>query len=163
MFLKWRHKYVSEGCWDLGHHTWFGVCANLQAGPDLHGGTDLNRELALAWLLALYGGNPFLSWRPVTRSFDVFFDLRLNKQLSIQSKHRWLETPSRSLCTVMKYHNVCIVVANYFCARLSVILPLHIYIYVLKESTLSWAQEQVNSPSYMILSIWDKILFTRVR
>ena len=35
--------------------------------------------------------------RPVTRSFDVFFDLRLNKQLSKQSWCWWFETPSRSL------------------------------------------------------------------
>ena len=32
--------------------------------------------------------------RPVTRSFDVFFDLRLNKWLSKQSRRRWFETPS---------------------------------------------------------------------
>ena len=35
--------------------------------------------------------------RPVTRSFAVFFDVRLNKRLSKQSRHRWFETPSRSL------------------------------------------------------------------
>ena len=35
--------------------------------------------------------------RPVTRSFDVFFDLRLNKRLSKQQRSRWFETPSRSL------------------------------------------------------------------
>ena len=34
---------------------------------------------------------------PVTRSFDVFFDLRLNKRLSKQSRRRWFETQSRSL------------------------------------------------------------------
>ena len=39
----------------------------------------------------------FSSQRPVTRSFDVFFDLRLNKRLSKQSRRLWLETPSRSL------------------------------------------------------------------
>ena len=50
MFLKWRHKYVSAGWWYLGHHTWFGVRAYLQAGPDLQGGADLNRGLALTWL-----------------------------------------------------------------------------------------------------------------
>ena len=38
-----------------------------------------------------------LSRRPVTRSFDVFFDLRLNKRLSKQSKRRWFKTPSLSL------------------------------------------------------------------
>ena len=35
--------------------------------------------------------------RPVTRSFDVFFDLRLNKRLSIQWWCWWFETPSRLL------------------------------------------------------------------
>ena len=39
----------------------------------------------------------FPSHRPVTRSFDVFFDLRLIKRLSKQSRRRWFETPSRSL------------------------------------------------------------------
>ena len=39
----------------------------------------------------------FPSHRPVTRSFDVFFDLRLNKRLSKQSRRRWFETPSSSL------------------------------------------------------------------
>ena len=37
------------------------------------------------------------SQRPVTRSFDVFFDLQLKKHLSKQSSRRWFETPSRSL------------------------------------------------------------------
>ena len=41
------------------------------------------------------GGFP--SQRPVTRSFDVFFDLRLNKRLVKQSRRRWFGTPSRSL------------------------------------------------------------------
>ena len=35
--------------------------------------------------------------RPATRSFDVFFDLRLNKWLSKQSWRWWFETPSPSL------------------------------------------------------------------
>ena len=40
-------------------------------------------------LLAICGGNSpvtgeFPAQRPVTRSFDVFFDLRLNKRLSKQ-------------------------------------------------------------------------------
>ena len=39
----------------------------------------------------------FPSQRPVTRSFDVFFDLRLNKRLGKQSRRWWFETPSRSL------------------------------------------------------------------
>ena len=39
----------------------------------------------------------FPAQRPVTRSFRVFFDLRLNKRLSKQSRGWWFETPSRSL------------------------------------------------------------------
>ena len=35
----------------------------------------------------------FPSQRPVTRGFDVFFDLRLNKRLSKQSWGWWCETP----------------------------------------------------------------------
>ena len=37
------------------------------------------------------------SQRPVTRSFDVFFSLRLNKQLSKQSWGLWFETPKYPL------------------------------------------------------------------
>ena len=35
--------------------------------------------------------------RPVTRSFDIFFALHLNKRLSKQSRVWWFETPSLSL------------------------------------------------------------------
>ena len=53
-------------------------------------------------LLALCAGNSpvtgeFPSQRPVTRSFDVFFDLSLNKRLSKQPWGWWFETASRSL------------------------------------------------------------------
>ena len=47
--------------------------------------------------LAICAGNSpvtgeFPAQRPVTRSFDVFFDLRLNKLLSKPSWGRWFET-----------------------------------------------------------------------
>ena len=53
-------------------------------------------------LLAIFAGNSpgtgeFPAQRPVTRSFDVFFDLRPNKQLSKQWWGWWFETPSWSL------------------------------------------------------------------
>ena len=53
-------------------------------------------------LLALCAGNSqvpgeFPSQRPVTRSFDVFFDLLLNKQFSKQSWGWWFEMQSCSL------------------------------------------------------------------
>ena len=60
-------------------------------------------------LLAICAGNSpvageFSAQRPVTRSFDVYFDLRLNKRLSKQSWGWWFETPSRPLC---RHCNVC--------------------------------------------------------
>ena len=44
------------------------------------------------------------SQRPVTRSFDVFYDQHLNKWLSKQSIQRWFEMPSPSLwhCNIVR-------------------------------------------------------------
>ena len=80
----------------------------------------MNRqELKLWWrhqmetfsaLLAICAGNSpvigeFPTQRPVTRSFDVFFDLRLNKKLSIQWWDCLFKTPLRpSWLTVMVPH-----------------------------------------------------------
>ena len=63
-------------------------------------------------LLAFCAGNSpvtgeFHAQRPVTRSFDDFVDLRLNKQLSKQSWGWWFETPLGSLwchCNVFSVH-----------------------------------------------------------
>ena len=57
---------------------------------------------AFCALLALGAGNSpfpgeFPVQGPVTRSFHVFFDLRLNKRLSKQSGRWWFETPSRPI------------------------------------------------------------------
>ena len=65
-------------------------------------------------LLTLCAGNSPVtgelpSQRSVTQSFDVFFDLRPNKQLSKQSRHRWFETPSCSLlrhCNAQNWNQV---------------------------------------------------------
>ena len=43
------------------------------------------------------GPGEFPTQRPVTRSFEVFFDLRLNKRLRKQSWGWWFETTSRPL------------------------------------------------------------------
>ena len=53
-------------------------------------------------LLAICAGNSPVAGeipaqRPVTQSFDVFFDMRLNKRLSQQSLGWLFETPSRPL------------------------------------------------------------------
>ena len=58
--------------------------------------------------LAICAGNSLISsefpaQRPVTWSFDVFFDLGLNKRLSKQSWGWWFETPS---CPLWRYASV---------------------------------------------------------
>ena len=54
------------------------------------------------------GPGEFPTQKPVTRSFDVFFDLRLNKRLSKQPWGWWFETLS---CPVWRHGNVtdCII------------------------------------------------------
>ena len=69
-------------------------------------------------LLAICAGNSsvtdeFTAQRPVTRSVDVYFDLRLNKMLSKQSWGWWFETVSRPLwrhCNAII--KVCIEIAD---------------------------------------------------
>ena len=66
-------------------------------------------------ILAICAGNSpvpgeFPTQRPVTRSFDVYFDLRPNKRLSKQSLGWWFETLSPPLWrhrNVMKWGVVC--------------------------------------------------------
>ena len=58
-------------------------------------------------LLAICAGNSlvpgeFPAQRPVTRSFDVFFDLHPNKRLSKQCWGWWFETPS---CPLWRHRN----------------------------------------------------------
>ena len=59
-------------------------------------------------LLALRAGNSpvpgeFHAQRPVTQSFDVFFDLRLNKRLRKQSRGWWFDMPPRSLDVIVMF------------------------------------------------------------
>ena len=49
----------------------------------------------------------FPAQRPVTRSFNVFFDLRLNGRFSKQSRGWWFETPSRPLWRQSNYQAQC--------------------------------------------------------
>ena len=71
--------------------------------------------------LALCAGNSSVtgelpSQRPVTRSFDVFFDLYLKRRLSNQSRRWWFETPSRPL---WRYCNDRLIIPV-------VLLPIHL-------------------------------------
>ena len=82
------------------------IFAFLNGMLDLHVSTNVNHDDVTKWnhfrAQALCEGNPTgESWipiqRPVTRSFGVFFDVRLNKRLSKRSRCRWFETLWRSL------------------------------------------------------------------
>ena len=85
---------------------------------DYISGCDWSHEMeTFSALLVLCAGNSpvigeFPSQRPVTRSFDIFFDLKLKKWLSKQSRGRWFEASLRSLChscnveILPHYHNV---------------------------------------------------------
>ena len=66
-------------------------------------------------LLAICAGNSpvpgeFPGQRPVTRSFDVFFDLRLNKRLSKQPWGWWFETLSRPF---WRHHMISLKIRNF--------------------------------------------------
>ena len=116
--LWWRHHYIPNNKHRVG--LWWVTSPILVDSCDIFidmprknfNGTGVNVELPQSWwrhqmetysvLLAICAGNSsvtgeFPAQRPMKRSFDVFFDLRLNKQLSKQSRGWWFETPSRSL------------------------------------------------------------------
>ena len=62
------------------------------------------------------GPGEFPAQRPVTQSFDVFFDLRLNKRLSKQPWCWWFETPPWSLwrqCNVLLHFEISNCQANF--------------------------------------------------
>ena len=60
--------------------------------------------------------------RPVTRSFDVFFDRRLNKRLSKQPRGWWLETLSCSLWRQSNGLHFCLLL---FCCGLAWFIFTH--------------------------------------
>ena len=83
----------------LGHHL-FIQCLGAYSTPNI---TWWRHQMeTFSALLAICAGNSpvpgeFPAQRPVTRSFAVFFDLRLNKRLSKQSWGWWFKTFSRPL------------------------------------------------------------------
>ena len=108
-------------------------------------------------LLALCVGNSqvtgvFPSQAPVTRSFDVFFDLHLNKRLSKPSTRWWFETPSRPLwrhCNVNVpvcqqshiwwYHSTCFGIILWLFTLMS---PIKGYFDLNKYSCAVWFHSQ---------------------
>ena len=89
---------LDRGRMERFNGTFFDALRVPHIGPTMQGYLLLSfRGYQRFALLAFYEGNPPVTGqRPVARSFDVFFDLRLNKKLSKQSRRLWFETPSRS-------------------------------------------------------------------
>ena len=74
---------------------------------------------AFSALLALCAGNSsvtgeFPSQMPVPWSFDVFFDLRLNKRFNKLWRRWWFETPSHSLWCHCNALEICSIVIKLF-------------------------------------------------
>ena len=93
-------------------------------------------ETFSAFLVLCAGNSPvtceFPAQRPETRSFDVFFDLRLNKRLNKQSWGWWFETPSWSLRRHSNEHThpkhlVCDIplVANFLSFYMSLVIVMN--------------------------------------
>ena len=78
MIYIYIYIYISSGTWWRRHMETFSALLAICAG---------NSPLTVE----------FPAQRPVTRSFDIFFDLRLNKRSSKQWWRWWFETPSRPL------------------------------------------------------------------
>ena len=98
--------YRHSSHWD--HIIWYPLF-NISSASPLH----IRHQMEIySALLAICESNPpvtggFPSKRPVTRSFDVFVDMRLVKRLSIQRRRWWIETLSRYLwrhCNGTCYH-----------------------------------------------------------
>ena len=91
------------------------------------------------------GPGEFPAQRPVTRSFDIFFEQRVNKGLSKQSWGWWCETLSRPLwrhCSDTPGCNGACITSSHICG-----VAFHIYI------KLSW---QLNYSCYLwyLFSSW---------
>ena len=109
------------------------TCCNFNCNPPLRTGHICDNNLGHHWLgywdkgfdcsmMTSWNGNifrvtgplcgeftgpgKFPTQRPVTRTFDVFFDLRLNKRLSKQPWEWWFETPSWSLWRQCNGHHL---------------------------------------------------------
>ena len=110
-------------------------------------------------LLALCAGNApitgeFPTQRPVTRRFDIFCDMCLNKRLNKQLWGWWFETPSGTLwrhCSELA-HQMCTSL-SLFCFDYDIVLRGFMYPYFHRGCftgivvTIQWPQIQWNNPA----------------
>ena len=109
----WRNRGCFHGSYFAWTKFWFDGMKRIIPPRDRKSWWRHQMETFSALLAICAGNSPvtgeFPTQRLVTRSFDVFFDLRLDKRLSKQSWGRWFETPSLSL---WRHCNVCNGLAN---------------------------------------------------
>ena len=122
--LMFSLSWAWTNCWRLKQNTEI-----VSMSRHHHGSTSFtwwrHQMETFSALLALCAGNSpvtgeFPAQRPVTWSFDVFFDLRLNKWFSKQSWGWWFETSSHSLwchCNEKTVFNVFRSPLSSFCAE----------------------------------------------
>ena len=138
----------------------------------MHSGGAINKIWSYRHLLALFEGDPLVTGkfplqRPVTRSVDVFFNMRLNKRLNKQWSCRWFGTPwyPRDVFVMSIQHNkthqskmVCILYGIYC------YIHAHIYIYIIikdivartiSEMHLPLMQWDLRNPSRLFHSLFD--------
>ena len=130
----WTAKYgIKCFSWSLADMKPFGSCVQTRVHVNL---TWWRHQMeTFSALLDLCAGNSlvtseFPSQKPVKWSFDVCFDLRLNKRLSEQSWRWWFETPS---CSLWRHRNVEV----WLCFIIEYKLPCsHINVTVLNYSNI---------------------------
>ena len=145
-------------------------------------------EIFSALLVLCAGNSPvtgeFPSQRPVTRCFDVFFDLRLNKPSSKQARGWWFETPSRSLwrhCNVTAKN--CIIHGglwlplvlpeiSYQSIQHDILVDDNYFLYMYRAVTsghfnhlqteISWTSIEVRActSNYTLTKVWDVTMHT---
>ena len=129
--LKWIWYML---IWIYQYHIWLFALASLAVTWWRH-----HAEVFSAWLAICAGNSPvpgeFPTQGPVTRSFNVFFDLRLNTRLSKQPWGWWFETPAWSLWrhrngnTVVSYGKRTLGLVS-FC-----LVGIKLYVYWIHELT----------------------------
>ena len=110
-------------------------------------------------LLALCDGNPpvtggFPSQRPVTRSFDVFIDLGLNKQLSKQSKRWWRESHRAHYDVIVMRVSYINIICEYFRRQYPQQIPKQNY----SEYLQDWPNVVVLFYGWTIRTLFRKLL-----
>ena len=111
-------------------------------------------------LLALFAGNsPVPAQRPVTRSFDVFFYLRLNRRLSKQPWGWWFETPSWSLWRQCNVTNGFLSERASNAENVSIWWLSHAMVQPIADDTLVPSGTRAEISNYIHDEAWDEITY----